>query len=98
MSDILKLSLLRDADTLKKESRSESLKVVAKEMETLFAYELIKAMRRSLAENSNTVGLGKDVYMSLFDMEVAKLCSERGFGLKDYILKNFNNRLLIKEK
>jgi|SRR3989304_6355202 len=64
----------------------EAIKAVAKEMEALFAYELIKAMRKTInAETSDS--LGKDTYMSMFDMELARLMSERGLGLQDMLLK-----------
>jgi len=64
----------------------EAIKAVAKEMEALFAYELIKEMRKTINEETSG-GLGKDTYMSMFDMELARLMSERGLGLQDMLLK-----------
>jgi murein DD-endopeptidase MepM/ murein hydrolase activator NlpD len=64
----------------------EAIKAVAKEMEALFAYELIKAMRKTIGEETSD-GLGKDTYMSMFDMELARLVSEKGLGLQDMMLK-----------
>ncbi|HMK50631.1 MAG TPA: rod-binding protein [Thermodesulfovibrionales bacterium] len=63
-----------------------ALKAVAKEMEALFAYELIKAMRESTGASPKE-GLGGDAYMSMFDTELAKLFSERGLGLQDMLLQ-----------
>lgn len=70
----------------------EALKAVAKEMEALFAYELIKAMRTTTNTTSDD-GLGKDVYMSMFDMELARLFAERGLGLQDILFKELNRRV-----
>lgn len=51
---------------------------VAKEMESLFLYQVLKAMRRSIpkADKNNALGmgggLGKDIYTQMFDQELAK--------------------------
>lgn len=68
----------------------DAVKAVAKEMEALFVYELIKAMRQTTTEETKT-SLGKDTYMGMFDMELARLLSERGLGLQEMLLKTFNN-------
>ncbi|MEW6569690.1 MAG: M23 family metallopeptidase [Nitrospirota bacterium] len=68
---------------------SEAVKAVAKEMEALFAYELIKAMRET-TEISSKNNLGEDVYMSMFDMELARLFAERGLGLQDILSRGKN--------
>jgi Rod binding domain-containing protein len=63
-------------------------KRVAKEMESLFAYQLIKIMRETVNDMSEEKkGIGQDTYSSLFDMEVSRLLSERGLGLQDNIVK-----------
>lgn len=67
----------------------EAVKAVAKEMEALFVYELIKAMRQTTNMES-TNSLGKDTYMSMFDMELSRLLAERGLGLQDILLKGLN--------
>jgi len=61
---------------------------VAKEMESLFAYQLLKIMRES-ADNisEENKGIGHDTYSSLFDMEISRLLSERGMGLQDSIIQ-----------
>lgn len=69
------------------DTRKAELKEVAKEMESLFAYQLIKTMRetaKSMA--SEEKGLGSSTYMSLFDMEVSKLFADKGLGLQDAIV------------
>lgn len=75
-------------ENLRGRKDTEAIKLAAKEMESLFAYELIKAMRQ--ASQESTEGLGRSVYMSLFDMELARLMAERGLGLKDMLLKGIN--------
>lgn len=76
-------------EELKGRKDPEAIKAVAKEMETLFAYELIKAMRKTTNTESKD-GLGRDTYMSIFDMELARLFAERGLGLQDTLLKGMN--------
>jgi murein DD-endopeptidase MepM/ murein hydrolase activator NlpD len=76
----------RNIEEYRSRNDPEAIKAVAKEMEALFAYELIKAMRKTTNEGTSN-GLGKDTYMSMFDMELARLMSERGLGLQDMLLK-----------
>lgn len=75
----------------------EAMKAVAREMESLFAYELIKAMR-STAEASPAGNLRKSAYMSMFDMELARLFAERGLGLQDLVLKEMQKNAAGKER
>ncbi len=64
----------------------EAIKKVAKDMESLFAYEMIKAMRATTEESSKS-GLGNDTYTSMFDMELSKLFAERGLGMQEMLSK-----------
>ena len=68
------------------------LKKAVKDFEALFIYEMLKEMRQTTTQGPMEKGLGKDVYGSLFDMEVAKLMSERGMGLGDMLLKQLQRR------
>ncbi len=62
-------------------------KKVAKEMESLFAYQLIKIMRETANSiSSEKKGFGHNTYMSMFDMEISRLFAERGLGLQDAIV------------
>jgi murein DD-endopeptidase MepM/ murein hydrolase activator NlpD len=72
--------------SLQGKNDAEAIKKVAKEMEALFAYELIKVMRET-TEQSTGSGLGNSTYMSMFDMELSKLFAERGLGLQETIDK-----------
>ena len=67
----------------------EAVKIVAREMERLFTYEMIKAMRET-TDTSSKNDLGGSTYMSMFDTELAKLFSERGLGLQDMLLQGLN--------
>lgn len=64
----------------------EAVKAVTKEMEALFAYEMIKAMRLT-ADVTPKKGMGSDVYMSMFDVELSRLFAARGLGLQGMMLK-----------
>jgi murein DD-endopeptidase MepM/ murein hydrolase activator NlpD len=80
---------LRNIEEYRGRNDPEAVKAVAKEMEALFVYELIKAMRQTTdMESSN--GLGKDTYMSMFDMELSRLLAERGLGLQEMLVNRLN--------
>lgn len=79
----------RNIEELKGKNDPETLKAVAKEMEALFAYEMIKAMRKT-AETSSQNSFGNNTYMSMFDMELAKLFADKGLGLQDMLVKGLN--------
>ncbi len=71
------------------EAKGEAIKVVSRELESLFLYELLKAMRRTtLAEG----GLQKDIYTSLFDLELSRVLAERGIGLGSAIERELMRR------
>lgn len=74
----------------------KKLKKAVKDFEAMFIYELLKEMRQTTGQSPMEKGLGKDVYGGLFDMEVAKLMSERGMGLGDMLLKQLQGRGLDK--
>jgi murein DD-endopeptidase MepM/ murein hydrolase activator NlpD len=79
----------RNIEEYKGRNDPEAVKAVAKEMEALFVYELIKAMRQTVTTETKN-SLGKDTYMSMFDMELAKLFAERGLGLQEMLLRELN--------
>lgn len=68
---------------------AEAVKAVTKEMEALFLYEMLKAMRNTV-HSAGKNGMGNDTYMSLFDMELSRVIADRGVGLKDMLLKGLN--------
>ncbi len=68
--------------------QNKGLKKVVKDMEALFAYQLIKVMRETAdSMSSDNKGLGNSTYMSLFDMEISKLFAERGLGLQGAMMR-----------
>lgn len=80
----------RSLESLKNRKDPGALKAVAKEMETNFAYQMIKTMRETTKTLSGN-NLGGTVYLSLFDMELARLFAERGLGLQDIIFKELSS-------
>jgi murein DD-endopeptidase MepM/ murein hydrolase activator NlpD len=88
MQDLLSIQqpLLGNIETPRNSKDPEAIKAVAKQMESLFVYEMLKVMREA-SGTSSTDGLGSDTYTSMFDMELSKVLSERGLGLSDMIEK-----------
>lgn len=74
-----------------------ALNAALTEMESLFAYEMIKAMRASTGSSSGA-GFGSEAYMSMFDMEIARLFAQRGLGLKEMLLKDMIREIGIEYK
>lgn len=68
----------------------EAIKAVAKEMEAMFAYEMIKVMRET-TDQSSKANLGKDTYMTMFDQALSKLFAERGLGLQNMFNRGLQN-------
>lgn len=81
----------KSLQALKDRRDPESIKFVAKEIEAVFAYEMIKAMRQT-TETFSKGGLSISSYMTIFDMEIARLFAERGLGLQDMIIRDINKR------
>ncbi len=88
MQDLLSIQqpLLGNIETPSNSKDPAAIKAVAKQMESLFVYEMLKVMREA-SGTSSTGGLGNDTYTSMFDMELSKVLSERGLGLSDMIEK-----------
>ncbi len=75
----------------------DAIKVVAKEMESLFVYEMLKAMRET-TETFTKGGLGGSTYMSLFDMEIARTIAEKGLGIQDMLVRSINKEGTLNKK
>jgi len=80
----------RSIEEYKGRNDPDAIKAVAREMEALFVYEVVKAMRQTATTETKN-SFGKDTYMSMFDMELAKLFAERGLGLQEMLLRELNN-------
>jgi len=71
-----------------KSGEYKELRKVAREMESLFAFQLLKVMRDTTESmSSEKKGNGYNTYMSMFDTEIANVLSERGLGLQDSIMR-----------
>ncbi|MDA8083646.1 MAG: peptidoglycan DD-metalloendopeptidase family protein [Nitrospiraceae bacterium] len=80
-------------ESLKGRKDPAAIKEVAREMESLFVQEMLKAMRDTVKPSSGDSGFGKDTYMGMFDMQLARVLSERGLGLQDLLVKSMSRQL-----
>lgn len=64
---------------------SEDIRKAAREMEALFAYEMLKAMHAGASLAGG--GLGGETYMTLFELELSRIMAERGLGLSGTLEK-----------
>jgi murein DD-endopeptidase MepM/ murein hydrolase activator NlpD len=83
-------SLLDELNELdSKEARELGVKKAAKEFESLFIYEMLKAMRKTVPEGGLFKGItGKDTYTAIIDQQLASALAERGgLGLADMIYR-----------
>lgn len=76
--------------TARAETDPKAIKEVAKQMESLFAYEMIKVMRET-TEASDQGSLGNDTYMSMFDQELSRLFAEQNTGLQDMLANGISS-------
>jgi murein DD-endopeptidase MepM/ murein hydrolase activator NlpD len=75
-------------ESLRGRKDPEAMRAAVREMESLFAYEMVKAMRSASGTSAaGGSGFGGDVYGTLFDMELARLLSAKGLGLQEMLLK-----------
>ncbi len=63
----------------------DAMKAVAKAMEAMFAYELIKEMRATTEDGSSD--FAGQTYSSMFDMQLANLWAEQGMGMENVMIK-----------
>lgn len=90
--NLLGINHFRSIEELKGRKDPDAIKAVAKEIEALFAYEMLKAMRET-TETFSKGSLGGTTYMSLFDMELARLFAERGLGLQDTLIRGLDRTI-----
>ncbi|HET6514387.1 MAG TPA: peptidoglycan DD-metalloendopeptidase family protein [Thermodesulfovibrionales bacterium] len=87
----------RNLEVLKGRNDPDAARAVAKEMEALFAYEMIKAMRATTGMGGSN-SLEKDTYMSMFDMELARLLAEKGLGTQEMLVKGLTRGIQKSEE
>lgn len=73
------------------QDKNRDIKEVSKRLESLFLYEILKIMRRTIGSDDS---LQKDIYNSFFDMELSRILAERGAGLQEVIERQLLNRRL----
>ncbi len=86
-TEVKKIRSWEGKNSITSQSPDLELKKVAKDMEALFAYQLIKVMRETSNSISSEKGFGYNTYMSLFDMELSRLLAEKGLGLQDVLVR-----------
>lgn len=75
-------------------SEKQRLRKATKEFESLFMYEMLKTMRKTIPKDSSSEnaifssGFGKDTFMQMFDMELARKMANGGQGSISEILYN----------
>ncbi len=78
----------------------QTIRAVAREMESLFLYQLLRLMRKT-ADVFRGSSLQRDVYTTLIDIHLARLLAEKGTGLGDLIergLKGLSADVTAKER
>ena len=86
------IEISRQGGTAGKDSRSvreRALKRATREFESLFIYQMLKAMRRTLPQGGIFEGItGKETYMSIVDQQLASALARRGgLGLADSLYR-----------
>ncbi len=75
----------------------ETIRSLAREMEALFVYELLKAMRKTVNISSRR-DFQKDVYTTIIDIELARVLSEKGLGLKEVLFRQLSHTIKENEE
>ncbi len=77
---------IRDRQGGTLEQEKARLRLAAKEFESLFMYQMLKSMRQTIGESTLAEGspmsgsLGKDTFMDMFDIEMAREIATGGSG------------------
>ncbi len=59
----------------------KKLKKACADFESIFTYELLKTMRKTVPENKNGMNYGKDTYTMIMDQKLAESISNHGNGM-----------------
>jgi len=59
----------------------EKLRKACADFESLFVYQLLQAMRKTIPEGNPGLSFGKDTYTMLFDQKIAEEVSKKGEGM-----------------
>lgn len=59
----------------------EKLRKACADFESLFVYQLLQTMRKTIPEGNSGLSSGKDTYTMLFDQKIAEELSKKGEGM-----------------
>lgn len=82
------------------EAEKARLRKATQEFESFFVYQMLKAMRRTIPENSLSKdtpmagGMGKDTFTEMFDMEIARKATFGGHNSIAELLYNSTEKLI----
>ena len=79
--------------SLKKDSKKNILNV-ATEVESLFIKIMLKSMRNSIPKEGLLENNTESMYTDIYDQQISKNMSEKGFGLANIIMK----QILLQQK
>ena len=63
------------------EEELRKLKKACADFESIFTYQLLKTMRKTVPENKTGMNYGKDTYTMMMDQKLAESISNKGNGL-----------------
>jgi peptidoglycan hydrolase FlgJ len=86
---------LGTAATSKGEPNLQELRTATQEFEALFVNYMLKVMRSTIEPaDEEASGLGKDVYMSMFDQEISlNIARSQSLGVGELLFKQLEGRL-----
>ena len=76
------------------QAEKQRLRKATKEFESLLMYEMLKTMRKTIPKDSSSEkigfsgGLGKETFMQMFDIELARKMADGGRGSISELLYN----------
>ncbi len=73
----------------------ERLAGACEEFEAIFIEQMLKAMRRTVNSSESRQ---EAIYRSLFDEEVSRVLAKRGFGLKELLLGNLQQKAMANQE
>jgi murein DD-endopeptidase MepM/ murein hydrolase activator NlpD len=84
---------IRTAQNSSGGAQQSQLKKVAQEFEAIFIAQMLKVMRETIEESGlMNGGFGKEIYMDMFDQEVALSMARRGaLGISDLLIRNLSS-------
>jgi len=84
-----------DVKRLSREDKLKRLKKAAKDFESIFFYELVKEMRKTVPKDVLLgEGLAEDIFKSMLDVEYGKVMALNGkWGLAELIYNQYKGKV-----